>query len=141
MASKTQLIFELSQNTVKKLFDYEKWAAFLRSASWQYKYPFQDQLLIYAQRPDATACASFDIWTDKLHRWINKGSKGIALLSDNNGHFKLNYVFDISDTNSFYGNEVKLWQYSDKHEQAVIETLENTFGELKVTTTVIDAVI
>ena len=63
------------------------------------------------------------------------------MLSDNNGHFKLNYVFDISDTNSFYGNEVKLWQYSSKHEAAVIETLENTFGELEVTTTVIDAAI
>jgi N12 class adenine-specific DNA methylase len=141
LASKTQLIFELSQNTVKKLSDYENWAAFLRSASWQYKYPFEDQVLIYAQRPDATACASFEIWTNKLHRWINRGSKGIALLSDSNGHFKLKYVFDISDTNSFYGNEVKLWQYSNKHEAAVIETLENTFGELEVTTTVIDAVI
>lgn len=141
MASKTQLIFELSQDTVKKLSDHKEWTAFLRSASWQHKYPFKDQLLIYAQRPDATACASFEIWTDKLHRWINRGSKGIALLSDNNGHFKLNYVFDISDTNSFYGNNVRLWQYSNKHEIAVIETLESTFGELDTTSTVMDAVV
>lgn len=127
MANKTQQIFELSQEAARELSGVDNWTAFLRSAAWQYKYPFEDQLLIYAQRPDATACASLDTWNGKLKRWINKGAKGIALLRENErGHY-LDYVFDISDTNSFYGNEVKLWSYEDKYYEAVKETLENYF--------------
>lgn len=88
---------------------------FLRSAAWQYKYPFEDQLLIYAQRPDATACAGLEVWNNKLHRWINRGAKGIALLRENErGHY-LDYVFDVSDTNSFYGNAVRLWQFEAQY--------------------------
>ncbi len=103
MANKVQKVFELSQEQAAKLSYIDNWTSFLSMAAWQYKYPFEDQLLIYAQRPDATACASLDVWNNKLHRWINKGSKGIALLRENqNGHY-LEYVFDISDTNSFYG--------------------------------------
>ena len=140
MANKTQQIFELSQEAAQELSGVESWAAFLRSAAWQYKYPFEDQLLIYAQRPDATACASLEVWNNKLHRWINKGAKGIALLRENErGHY-LDYVFDISDTNSFYGNEVKLWNYRGRYDDEIIETLENTFGSLEAHTTLIDAV-
>lgn len=140
MANKTQQIFELSQEAAQKLSGIDGWTAFLRSAAWQYKYPFEDQLLIYAQRPDATACASLELWNNKLHRWINKGAKGIALLRENErGHY-LDYVFDISDTNSFYGNEVKLWNYRGRYDDEIIETLENTFGNFEVNTNLIDAV-
>lgn len=140
MATKIQFISELSNETYKKLPDYRNWTAFLRSAAWQYKYPFADQLMIYAQRPDATACANLSTWNNKLHRWINKGAKGIALPRRSGNRTYLDYVFDISDTNSFYGNEVKLWQYQTKHADAIIETLENTFGELEDKSGIIGAV-
>ncbi len=140
MATKIQFISELSDETYKKLPDYRNWTAFLRSAAWQYKYPFADQLMIYAQRPDATACANLSTWNNKLHRWINKGAKGIALPRRSGNRTYLDYVFDISDTNSFYGNEVKLWQYQTKHADAIIETLENTFGELSDKSGIIGAV-
>ena len=141
MASKSQKIYELSQDTAKGLSGYQSWTAFLRSAAWQYKYPFEDQLLIYAQRPDATACASLEVWNNKLHRWINRGAKGIALLREQGGQYALDYVFDVKDTNSFYGNEVKLWKHDEKYDDLLIETLENTFGTLEVTATLTDAII
>ena len=140
MATKIQFISELSSATYKKLPDYKNWTAFLRSAAWQYKYPFADQLMIYAQRPDATACANISVWNNKLHRWVNKGAKGIALPHRSGNRTYLDYVFDISDTNSFYGNDVTLWQYQTKHADAIIETLENTFGELENKTGIIGAV-
>ncbi len=140
MANKTQQILELSQSVARELSGADSWTAFLRSAAWQYKYPFEDQLLIYAQRPDATACASLGTWNIRLKRWINKGAKGIALLRENErGHY-LDYVFDISDTNSFYGNEVTLWSYHGQYDDEIIETLENTFGSLAINTNLIDAV-
>ena len=131
MANKVQQIFNILQKLVLELSDVRKWTAFLHSAAWQYKYPFEDQILIYAQRPDATACASLEAWNNKLHRWIKKGSKGIALLREGErGHY-LDYVFDISDTSSFRENSVRLWEYNGKYESELIETLENTFGELE----------
>lgn len=141
MATRLQLISELSSSTYKKLSDYENWTAFLHSAAWQYKYPFPDQLMIYAQRPDARACASLDVWNNKLHRWINRGAKGIALPHRKDGRTYIDYVFDISDTNSFYGNEVSLWEFREIYKEAVIETLENTFGELSDKETVEEAVM
>ena len=95
MATRLQLISELSSSTYKKLSDYENWTAFLHSAAWQYKYPFPDQLMIYAQRPDARACASLDVWNNKLHRWINRGAKGIALPHSKDGRTYIDYVFKI----------------------------------------------
>ena len=130
MASKLQNISALSNEIGKSLADYEKWTAFLKSAAWQYKYPFQDQILIYAQRPDATACASIDVWNKKLKAWINRGSKGIALLREGDRGKYLDYVFDISDTHSNDG-PIRLWQYNNRFDDAIIETLENSFGELK----------
>ena len=141
MANKVKYISELSKSTSNELSGYESWTAFLRSAAWQYKYPFEDQLLIYAQRPDAKACASMEIWNRNLHRWINKGAKGIALLRENGNRYHLDYVFDVADTNSSYNREVSLWQYDERYENAVIETLSNSFGDLKVDVTVRDAVI
>ena len=142
MATKLQLITELAHNTSKELSNVSDWMAFLDSAAWQYKYSFEDQVLIYAQRPDARACADFETWNEKLHRSINRGAKGIALLRERGNKFYLDHVFDVSDTNRHIrGVEIKLWEYSDKYDDAIIETLENTFGELKVTTTLTDAII
>ena len=140
MASKLQNISALSNEIGKSLADYENWTAFLKSAAWQYKYPFQDQILIYAQRPDATACASIDIWNKQLKSWINRGAKGIALLREGDRGQYLDYVFDISDTHS-NNAPVRLWQYNSRFDGAIIETLENSFGELKSKSSITDAVI
>lgn len=135
MATKLQLITELAKQTSKELSSADKWMAFLNSASWQYKYSFEDQVLIFAQRPDAKACADFDTWNEKLNRRINKGAKGIALLRERGNGFYLDHVFDVSDTNrGNRGLDIKLWEYNERFDDAIIETLENTFGELKVTT-------
>lgn len=141
MASKLQNICALSDEVGKSLSDYEKWTAFLKSAAWQYKYSFQDQLFIYAQRPDATACASIDIWNKRLKSWINRGAKGIALLREGDRGQYLDYVFDISDTHSLDNTRVRLWQYNSRFDEAIIETLENSFGELKSKSSITDAVI
>ena len=140
MASKLQNISALSNEIGKSLADYENWTAFLKSAAWQYKYSFQDQLFIYAQRPDATACASIDVWNKRLKSWINRGAKGIALLREGNRGQYLDYVFDISDTHSNNG-PIRLWQYNSRFDNAIIETLENSFGELKSKSSITDAVI
>ena len=140
MASKLQNICALSDEVGKSLSDYEKWTSFLKSAAWQYKYPFQDQILIYAQRPDATACASIDVWNKKLKAWINRGSKGIALLREGDRGKYLDYVFDISDTHTS-GSPIRLWQYNSRFDNAIIETLENSFGELKSKNSITDAII
>ena len=142
MATKLQLITELANTTSKELSNVENWMAFLNSASWQYKYSFEDQVLIYAQRPDARACADFDTWNEKLKRRINRGAKGIALLRERGADFYLDHVFDVSDTyKGIRGVDIKLWEYDDKYDDAIIETLENTFGELKVNTTLVDSII
>ncbi len=141
MASKLQNICTLSDEVGKSLADYENWTAFLKSAAWQYKYPFQDQILIYAQRPDATACASIDVWNKRLKSWINRGAKGIALLREGNRGQYLDYVFDISDTHSLDNTRVRLWRYNSRFDEAIIETLENSFGELKSKSSITDAVI
>ena len=93
MATKMQSITDLALNTTEQLCKYENWTSFLRSAAWQYKYSFQDQVYIYAQRPDAKACATLEMWNKNLHRWINKGAKGIALLRRNNGKNYLETVW------------------------------------------------
>lgn len=141
MASKLQNICALLDEVGKSLSDYEKWTSFLKSAAWQYKYSFQDQLFIYAQRPDATACASIDIWNKQLKSWINRGAKGIALLREGDRGQYLDYVFDISDTHSLDNTRVRLWRYNSRFDGAIIETLENSFGELKSKSSITDAVI
>lgn len=141
MASKLQNICALSNEVGKSLSDYEKWISFLKSAAWQYKYSFQDQLFIYAQRPDATACASIDIWNKRLKSWINRGAKGIALLREGDRGQYLDYVFDISDTHSLDNTRVRLWRYNSRFDEAIIETLENSFGELKSKNGITDAIL
>ena len=88
----------------------DHWISFLSTASWHYKYSFEDQILIYAQRPDATACAGYEDWNNKMNRYIRRGSKGIALLGDNG--YSLRYVFDIVDTGSVMHRPLKLWSMS-----------------------------
>lgn len=99
MPNKTQECLNLAQQTAKKLTRYwENWTDYLTTASRLYKYSFADQLMIYAQRPDATACASFDIWNNRMNRYVRRGSKGIALLDQSSSVPRLHYVFDVSDT-------------------------------------------
>jgi len=131
LATKLQLITELSERTARSLTrSHVNWTSFLKTAAWSYKYPFQDQLLIYAQRPDATACAPIEVWNGKLGRWVNKGAKGIALIDDSGSRLKLRHVFDVSDTNSRYNRPVPLWEMRAGYAEAVTESLENAFGEL-----------
>ena len=99
MPSKAEEYLALAQRTANGLTRYwESWTDYLTTASRLYKYPFADQLMIYAQRPDATACAEFDIWRNRMNRYVRRGSKGIALLDESSGFPRLHYVFDVSDT-------------------------------------------
>ena len=99
MPSKTEEYLALAQRTANGLTRYwESWTDYLTTASRLYKYPFADQLMIYAQRPDATACADFDIWNNRMNRYVRRGAKGIALLDESSGFPRLHYVFDVSDT-------------------------------------------
>ena len=102
--------------------------AFLTTAAHNFKYDFRDQLLIYAQKPDATACAQIDFW-NKHGRYVNRGTRGIALLVDTDRGYKLRYVFDMSDTNSRQGRTIPIWKMEPRYEDAVIEALENSYGE------------
>ena len=131
MATKLQLITELSLRTARSVTrNHANWTSFLKTAAWSYKYPFQDQLLIYAQRPNATACAPIEVWNAKLGRWVNKDAKGIALIDDSGSRLRLRHVFDVNDTNSRYNRPVPLWEMRDGYAETVTESLENTFGEL-----------
>jgi len=132
LTRKEQQITELYLNTTLEVAQsVDNWLSFLKSASYNYKYRFDEQVLIYAQKPEATACAETTIWNKKMKRWINKGSKGIALMTDNNGEMGLRFVFDVSDTNSnVYGRKFKLWTAEEKYTDEVIETLEETFGTI-----------
>lgn len=132
--TRLQRITELSQQTMKKMVSTpENWGAFLKTAAWNYKYSIQDQLLIYAQQPDATACATLDVWNQKVGRWVNKGAKSIALLDDTGDQLRLRYVFDVKDTNGGrgqYDRPLMLWTMQEQYHNSVIETLENVTGEL-----------
>ena len=131
MPSKYSLTLELSAYTAKEIAKTpQNYMAFLRTAANNYKYSFADQLLIFAQKPDATACAEIETW-NKLGRWVNKGTKGITLLVDRDIPYKLRHVFDLSDTNSRRGYEVHLWQFKENYSDAVIDALENSFGSVE----------
>ena len=142
MATKLQLITDLSRQTARDLTRTRStWAVFLRAAAWNYKYPFQDQVLIFAQKPNATACASIEFWNRKLNRWVNKGAKGIALIDDTGDHHALQHVFDVSDTNSSVERPIPLWGMQERYAAVMIEALGNTFGELANTDTLPDALL
>ena len=110
----------------------DNWISFLKRAGYNYKYRFDEQVLIYAQKPDAIACAETKIWNKRLKRWINKGSKGIALITERNGELGLRFVFDLSDTNSnVYGRKFRLWKAEVRYTNDIIEALENRFGTME----------
>ena len=133
MTAKLQRIVELAASTARTVTNQpDLWADFLRTAAWNYKYPFQDQLLIYAQRSDATACAPIEVWNKRLDRWVKRGAKGIALIEDRGNHLSLRHVFDVSDTESRRQPQVSLWRMQDSDTAHVIETLENAFGSMKL---------
>ena len=130
MPSKTEEYLALAQRTANGLTRYwESWTDYLTTASRLYKYPFADQLMIYAQRPDATACADFDIWNNRMNRYVRRGAKGIALLDESSGFPRLHYVFDVSDTgvrrNSRYPD---LWQINESLKEPVRSMLAENYG-------------
>ena len=130
MPSKTEEYLALAQRTANGLTRYwESWTDYLTTASRLYKYPFADQLMIYAQRPDATACADYDIWNNRMNRYVRRGSKGIALLDESSGFPRLHYVFDVSDTGVRRNSrDPDLWQYNDDLKQPVSEMLAAIYG-------------
>ncbi|WP_431603203.1 DEAD/DEAH box helicase family protein [Faecalibacterium prausnitzii] len=130
MPSKTEEYLALAQRTANGLTRYwESWTDYLTTASRLYKYPFADQLMIYAQRPDATACADFDIWNNRMNRYVRRGAKGIALLDESGGFPRLHYVFDVSDTGVRRNSrDPEMWQYNDDLKQPVSEMLAATYG-------------
>lgn len=131
MPNKYGLISSLAAHTAEKITkNTVNYLSFLRTAANNYKYSFRDQLLIHAQKPNATACAEIGVW-NKLGRWVNRGAKGIALMVEDTQRYKLRYVFDVSDTNSKSGHKIKQWQMEEYHEDEVMMALEARFGALE----------
>ena len=131
MPSKYRIILEMASQTARDIAsNADRYTDFLITAANNYKYSFKEQLLIHAQKPDATACAEIDTW-NKLGRWVNKGTKGIALLIDRDVPYKLRHVFDISDTNSRAGRNITLWQMKPEYKYAVSESLQASFGDVE----------
>ena len=130
MPNKTEEYLALARRTANGLTRYwESWTDYLTTASRLYKYSFPDQLMIYAQRPDATACAEFDIWRNRMNRYVRRGSKGIALLDESSGFPRLHYVFDVSDTGVRRNSrDPEVWQLGPDLVQPVSEMLAATYG-------------
>ena len=130
MPTKAELYSQLASDTARRLTgNWERWADFLSLAGRLYKYPYSDQLLIYAQRPDATACAEYDVWNNRMNRFVRRGAKGIALLDDNGGTPHLRYVFDVSDTGTRRNSlDPDLWQMDFTFREPVAEMLAKTYG-------------
>ena len=130
MPNKTEEYLALAQRTANGLTRYwESWTDYLTTASRLYKYPFADQLMIYAQRPDATACADYDIWNNRMNRYVRRGSKGIALLDESSGFPRLHYVFDVSDTGVRRNSrDPERWEMNDDLFKPVSEMLTAEYG-------------
>ena len=121
---------KLYKETIKELTKTEEnWISFLDSSSWNFKYDFADQILIYAQRPDATACADIATWNNRVKRWINKNANGIFIFDNTeNSQFPFKLVFDVSDTHNYKGTPYKLWNVEERYEKDIIENLDAVFG-------------
>ena len=130
MSEKTLYYAQLAEDTARRLTgSWERWTGFLSTSARLYKYPYPDQLMIYAQRPDATACASYDVWNDRMNRYVRRGSKGIALLDDTGDRLRLRYVFDLADTGTRPNSRVPwLWTLEDRHAIPVAAMLERRYG-------------
>ena len=131
MANKLQYVSQLADQTAKAVTrNAHGWKSYLTTASRLYKYSFDEQLLIYAQRPDATACASMELWNEDMRRWVKAGSKGIALINKDGIRPRLTYVFDVADTRPVRGARMPyLWELKDEHHAAVLDTLVKRYGE------------
>ncbi len=130
MPSKLQLYAQLADQTAQQITgSLQAWTGFLTTAARLYKYPYHEQLMIYAQRPEATACADYELWNNTMHRYVRRGSRGIALIDTSGDSPRLRYVFDVSDTGG--GERSRrpyLWEYRDEHHGAVTAALERRFG-------------
>ena len=132
MFTKYQMISAIAEETAGRIVkNEEEWTRYLTTASRLYKYPFEEQMLIYAQRPDATACASLETWNEKMNCWVNRGAKGIALLDTESERPRLKYVFDVSDVHKArrIGKDPYLWEMREEHKEIVLKQLEKTYGE------------
>ena len=129
MPTKAELYAQMADKVATQLTgSWQEWAGFLTTASRLYKYPFHEQLMIYAQRPDATACAEYDLWNEKMGRYVRRGSKGIALVDDSGDRPRLRYVSDISDTGTREHSRTPwLWQLEERHLDSVQAMLERTY--------------
>ena len=143
MASKFQFITELYSRTLTRLTgDYESWTGFLRSACYNYKCPFDEQVLIYAQRPDATAVLELEKWNRQFGRWVNAGATGIAVMDEAHGKGWLKHYFDITDTHATrISRPVPIWSMEPAYTEPAIETLEATFGTLAEKDNLPDAIL
>lgn len=136
---KTQELFGEEISIITK--NPSEWLKFLDTCSNNYKFSFTEQVLIYAQKPDATYLAEIEQWNKKLHRWIKKDSKGVALIENDGVDVKLKHVFDISDTYDKFGRKVSIWQVNHKFDDEIIEDLENTYGNLEIKSNLSEAII
>lgn len=142
MPRKIDLLQEVYQTQLATLtYSREVWCSFLRTAAFQYKYSFPDQVLIWSQRPHARACAELELWNKVFDRWVNRHAKGIALIKDKGSYTGIRYVFDVADTHGRHGEELKLWQVRNGYHDDVTEALENRFGELEDDGSFVAAVI
>ena len=130
MPSKAEFYRQMAEQVSTRLVgSWQEWTAFLSTAARLYKYPFHEQMMIYAQRPDATACAEYDLWNEKMGRYVRRGSKGIALVDDSGDRPRLRYVFDISDTGTREHSRTPwLWQLEEQHIEPVSAMLERNYG-------------
>ena len=132
MTTKYQMISMLAEETAKQIArNGQEWMKYLDTAARLYKYPFNEQMLIYAQRPDASACASLETWNEKMNCWVNRGAKGIALIDTDSERPRLKYVFDVSDVHKArrIGRDPYLWELREEHKDVVLARLENIYGE------------
>ena len=130
MPSKLDFYAQMADHTAKQVTgSFGEWTAFLETMGRLYKYPFHEQLMIFAQKPNATACADYDLWNKQMGRYVRRGTKGIALIDTSGDNPRLKYVFDVSDTGGRENSRrLNLWEYKDEHQDAVTAALENRFG-------------
>ena len=129
MPTKAQAFAQLAEDTATHLTSsLTSWTGFLTTVGRLYKYPYHEQLMIYAQRPDATACADYALWNDKMNRFVHRGSTGIALLDSTGDKPRLKYVFDVSDTGGRENSRRPfLWEIQDHHKEPILKMLADKF--------------
>ena len=130
MPANAWTVMQLADDTQREITgSYQQWTAFLTTAARLYKYPYREQLMIFAQRPEATACAEYDLWNRTMRRYVRRGSKGIALVDTSREVPRIRYVFDVADTGARHDSRSPfLWQLEEQHMNAVHDALEQRFG-------------